>query len=90
MRKLVRSAGLANTSSGSLPNTTGSHSASGTGRRVHSKAVSRPSQNSHCGVSGWCTRMASSASSSVSSVAEVASSRSVSALGVASVLMARS
>ena len=87
MLKCVRSASLPNTSAPPGPNSAGSHSSCGTARRMHSSAVIRPSQNSHCGVvSGWRSRSASSASSSASSVAEVASSRS-SSWGVAGSVM---
>ena len=82
MLNCVRSAGLANTSAPSRPKMKGSHSSSPMARRVHSSAVSTPSQNSHCGVSGWRSRTASSTSSSASSVALVASSNS--SLGVSS------
>ena len=90
MLNCVRSAALPNTSPASRPKMNGSHSSSPIARRVHSSAVSTPSQNSHCGVLGWRSRTASSTSSSVSSVALVASSRpvSLSAAGVVESVMA--
>ena len=49
------------------PSSIGSHSATSIGRRVHIRAVRKPSQNSHCGVSSLRLRMSSSIASSSSS-----------------------
>ena len=50
----------------SSPSSTGQYSSGGTGRRMHTSAARKPSQNSHCGISSLCSRKRSSSASMAS------------------------